>query len=738
MLGRENREPKLMRTLPVPMRRTLWLLGMLYVLYLIAGNIFLNSPLARTEVNRKPQVFHAQWAWAWTLWPGQIYAHDLRLHGQARQLLWSAQGDAASGRIMLWPLFRHELRLGLVRTSAVRLDIQPVSNDLKPPPWRRDAWRVTADRVDTASLRQVRLGALVADGDGEAEVGFTHQLRGGSTAILPSHLVMPKARVHYGQRELLHDARLDVRFAFDPFVHDQLPGWQKLERAKIHAVAEGTTPAITLGADKAGAPAVVRSPRGGHLSADMLLDHGTLMPGGHLQWNAPLAITDADGTRQQRRGQLDLAVRGAAVTIDARVPPPAGSAAAPDQLQAHLQFASRHVFPRRSASEVLRLLSGSAEGRWHFPSLSWLTPLAMSSPWLRLDGAGDIVGILRIDAGKLAPGTRIDVPQVALVADILDNVFAGRAQAQARVVAGTGGARLLADLAMEHFALASRAAPDQAYLRGHALQVNLQSSNDLAEFRQAFTARLHFAQADIPDLRAYNRYLPGKSLYFLQGSGQMSTDFNIDGKGDVSAGRMQMSSAAARLALGVSRLAGRLTMDTRIDRAQRAGHAFDLRNFTLGLDGVRVDGSSAPPWWGRVTLQHGRLDWDRPMRLRGSATLVMKDVSLLLSLFADRHAFPKWVANVIDDGRATAHAEVEAQRGDFILDHLVASNQRVDLFAHLRVSDGKPSGDLYARWGVLGLGVALADGKRHFHLLHAQRWYQAQPDLIPADATAAR
>ena len=254
--------------------------------------------------------------------------------------------------------------------------------------------------------------------------------------------------------------------------------------------------------------------------------------------------------------------------------------------------------------------------------------------------------------------------------------------------------------------------------------MNLQSSNDLARFRQAFTARLRFAQADIPDLRAYNRYLPGKSLYFLHGSGQMSTDFSIDGKGDVSAGRLQMISAAVRLALGVSRLADKLTMDTRIDRARRAGHAFDLKHFTLGLDGVRVEGSNAPPWWARVTLQDGRLDWDYPMRLRGSATLVMKDVSLLLSLFADRSAFSKWIANVVDDGQVTAHAEIEAQRGDFILDHLVASNQRVDLFAHLRVSDGKPSGDLYARWGVLGLGAALADGKRHFHLLHAQRWYQ--------------
>jgi hypothetical protein len=738
MLGHESREPDLMRRLPAPLRRLLWLLGVLYVIYLIAGNVFLNSPLAPAEVNRKPQVFHAQWAWAWTLWPGQIAAHDLQLRGQARRLLWSAQGESASGRIMLWPLLRRELRFSLVRTTAVNLDIQPTRIDLKPPPWRSDAWRITVDRVSTGSLRQVRMGDLVADGDGEAELGFTHQLRGGSTTIAPSRVLMSKARLHYRKIELLHDAGLDVHFAVDAFTHEQPPGWRKLERANIQVVAEGATPAVALGADAAGTRAAAQSTLKGHLSADFSLDHGTLAPGGRLQWNAPVAITDADGKQEQRRGQLDLAVQPAAVMLHARIPPTPGSAsnATTNQLEAHLQFASRRVLPWRSTSEVLRLLSGSIDGRWHFASLDWLTPLTMSHPWLRLNGSGDIAGALRIDAGHLQPGTHVEVPQVALVANILDNVFAGNARAKASVVAAPDGGRLLADLMVDRFTLAPRAASGQAYLRGRALQVNLRSSDDLARLRQLFTARLHFEDAQIPDLRTYNRYLPGKSLYFLQGSGLMSTDFTLDGNGDVSAGRMQMSSKAARLALGVSRLRGQLSLDTQLDRAKkRAGHAFDLQAFTLGLDGVRVEGSSAPPWWARVTLQHGRLDWDRPMRLRGDATLMMKDVGLLLSLFADRSAFPKWITNVINDGQATAHARIEAQRGDFILDHLVASNKRVDLFAHLRVRDGQPEGDLYARWGVLGLGVALANGKRDFHLLHAQRWYESQPDLIPPEAT---
>ncbi|TAM61341.1 MAG: hypothetical protein EPN49_07190 [Rhodanobacter sp.] len=739
MLPDRDHEPNLMRNLPVPLRRLLWLSGTLYVLYLIAGNLFLNSPAAFATINRKPQVFHVQWSWAWTLWPGQIHAHDLRLRGQMRKLLWNAQGASADGRILLWPLLRRELRFGTVRATAVKVEVQPAGIDLKPPPWRSDAWHITVERISTTSLRQMRFGNLVIDGDGEAGIGFTHQMHGGATTVFPSHVSMPDARLRYGKQALLRDARFDVRFAFDPFTYEQPPGWKKIERAQIRLKMDGVTPSIALGADKAGALAITRAPLGGHLSADFALDHGTLAPGGRLQWNAPVAITDADGTQQRRRGQLDLAVQPAAVTIHARILAPGdveGTRGA-NRLEADLQLASRRLFLRRSSREMIRLLSGTAEWRWHFASLRWLTPLTAARSWLRLAGAGDIDGALHIAAGKLLPGSHVEVPQAGFAAGLLGNVFAGNARAQARVEAGKGGARTAVGMWADPFTLAPRGAPAQAYLRGHALQLHLQTSAELADLGRDFTARLQFADAEVPDLRAYNRYLPGKSLRFLGGRGRMSTEFTVDDKGDVSAGHLQMSSPDARIALGVSRLDGQLKMDTRLDRAARAGHAYDLKHFTLDLDGVRVAGSRAPPWWVRISLQDSHLDWDRPMRLRGSVTMVMKNLSLLLSLYADRSALPHWITRVIDDGQATAHARIVAQHSDFILDHLVAGNERVDLFAHLRISDGKPSGDLYARWGILGLAVALDDGKRDFHWIHAGRWYRAQPDLLPAAMTAA-
>ena len=151
----------------------------------------------------------------------------------------------------------------------------------------------------------------------------------------------------------------------------------------------------------------------------------------------------------------------------------------------------------------------------------------------------------------------------------------------------------------------------------------------------------------------------------------------------------------------------------------------------LRLDGVRL--ASAPadgPWWAQLSMPGGRFGWQAPLRLDGAASLRMKDVGILLALFAERSAFPKWVGKLIDEGEVAATSRVRVDGKSVVLDRLSAHNARVDLQARLRLSGNQPYGDLYARWGVLGLGVQLQGGKRDLHLVGAKRWYDSRPPLL--------
>lgn len=730
MLRLMPNEPKPTRViLPTFLRRSLWTLGVLYVVYLVAGNLFLNSASAMRLLNRRPEAFQVQWSHAETWWPGYLRVSNLRLRGQAREWLWVAEGENASGRVLLWPLFRHEIRFKSVEATQVDVTVQSAKDDLKPLPWNADAWWITADRIQTTSLRKLQWNDLLLTGATTAVVGFTHQLRGGITRIFASDIRSRQAVLGYGSHWRSQDVDFNLHFSSDAFTHDQPPGWRKLELATFRLAFEGTTPALNLG-DTPAAPADALSKVDGHLSADITLDHGVLAEGGRAHWKGVVAAADASGVARREWGEGHLLVRKEQVDWQLAIPA-AADALATDHLALDMSFDSQRILPIRSSSETMKLLSGSVAAHWHFASLSWLKPLASKKPWLQWDGAGEVDTALHIEHGHLQPGSRLDIPQLDLVANILGNRFSGVASAKGSVVSTSSGASSVMNMSVRKFVLSPVASRGHPYLRGAGMQLNLQSSDDLSRFRDTALAHLQFSDAEVPDLQAYNHYLPGRSLFFIAGHGSMSADLNIDGEGDVSAGRMQMRTQAAQIALGSSRLTGNLNMDTQLAVAKRTGHAFDLRHFSLSMDGVHMDGVNDPSWWTTITLERGRLDWDRPMQLDALASMRMKNVSVLLALFAKRSAFPAWIGHIVDDGEAQATSRIQAGRGEFVMDDLQASNKRIQFLARLRIADGKPDGDVYARWGLLSVGVALANDQRQFHWAHAASWYQAQPALLP-------
>ena len=52
--------------------RVLLALVGLYALYLVAGNLFLNTPIGPSTINRKPEKFQMHWDSGSTWWPGQV------------------------------------------------------------------------------------------------------------------------------------------------------------------------------------------------------------------------------------------------------------------------------------------------------------------------------------------------------------------------------------------------------------------------------------------------------------------------------------------------------------------------------------------------------------------------------------------------------------------------------------------------------------------------------------------
>lgn len=713
------------------LRAGTWLL-VCELAYVVAATLFLNSARFAAIVNREPDRYFARWEWAASAYPGHVYARRVVMGGHARLNRWTVAADSAHGRIRVLPLLRKEVRFGRIRAHEVSFDVRRVAEDM--PSRRRDEtrpWTLSFAAITTPTLRRLDYYAVRVEGTGEASFSLVKRLRGGTLEVEPSTLHMPDARLSVDGLPLLVDGRLDFSVSLPAHIRAQAQGIEKLALVDATMKIAGRAPGLDLQSrEGAGALPIEARAGAGHVSADLVMERGALMPGSRLDWAAPVTALGKDGTL--RRHRLDVALRVAreGLFLAARIP---RQPSLPDVLHADLQVAERRIDPDDWLAPV-RASSGRVVLGWRFGSLAWADALLGTREWLRLEGAADVRADVRLRDGRIVEGSTFAMDDARLQADVLDNRFTGAARARGRVERDGNVQRTRIDIVADRFRLAPRESPEATYVRGRDLRLDLRSTGDLARFHEELDARLRFDDAEIPDLRAYNRYLPQRSLSLLGGTGRASGDLSLDRGGDVVHGRLQVHGTGARVAFGVSRLSGDLQLDSRLRRAERTGRAYSLEGFSLGLDNVRLEGDDAGPWWARFALDDGQLAWQEPFEVSGRGRLKMKDVSVLLALFAERSAFPKWAGRIVDAGQAEATGRLRIRGDEVVLDGIEARNDRVDLLARLRIAAGQPSGDLYARWGILGLGVGLEGGQRKLHLAGAREWYDARPALLPAEA----
>ncbi|MDI9239619.1 hypothetical protein QLQ15_11960 [Lysobacter sp. LF1] len=729
----------------IPPRWRLWgrriALGVvgLYAVYLIAGNLFLNTPIGEWTANRKPEKFHIEWGPGVTWWPGRVTVWDVKLGGQAGRTRWAVQADKASGRVAILPLLHKEVRVPDVTASGVTGDVDTVGARRPPPVARPGGWILNFQRIRSDSIRGGRYAGLVLEGDGRAEVGFYKQLRGGALELMPSTAHFDRARLSVGKQELLSEGRIDAHFAIARHTRAQASGIRKLVLTDASLELQGKVAALRTGVDAAGKMSFATVPGQGTANAKIGFARGTITPGSTLRWHMPITGKDVSG--HARAGALDVGLdAGRDLHVTARSPAQADN---PLSLDADLVVRGTQI-PLQDPRSLLPRSSGHVVGRWQFSSLRWLGAFFTDATWLSLDGAGLVDADLRVVDGRVAVGSRVSVPEVEATAHVMGNRIRGRARAEGRLDGGKDGEPLPSlELVMERFNIAADDAPDRPYVDGRDLRLSMQTvkpfrreqlkqADAMQRVREALKARLTFSNAHVPDLRAHNRYLPQQHLRFDGGSGTLSGDLTLDGAGDVGTGSVRIGASNARMHVAGLALRGNIDVDTPLRRADLTGHSFNIDGTRVGLTGISFtepSGESRSGWWARIQLERARMDWDRPISIDARANVTMKDVGFLLSLFSKQREYPKWVYKMIDSGQAQVGANIRWKGETLVLDRVVASNQRYDLKARLKLRGKSRTGSLYAKWGLLSCAVGVNNGQRDFHLVRAQQWYDSQPDL---------
>lgn len=703
--------------------------------YLLIGNVVLNTALGSALINRKPEAFTLEWRFALTLWPAHAIAWDVHARGHVRRIVWHAHADRATGSVALLSLLARELRMPGIRAHEVRAVIEQVDHDRLPPPPREGGWTLRFDRIATDSLRSIRAEDYRIEGGGTAEFGMLKQLRGGPIEIFPSRLNMAAANVYDLDTLWLSNAAIEAGFAMSRHARDQAQGLARLKFASASLAINGRTPTLLLdlgatGDDNTTALRAKIEPgnatavdSGGAMALQIAMDRGIVVADSRFDLEVPVHSVEAGATTALGQAVASLSIKGEDIHAGVLLPPPPGSHG---HVDARLVLKGRELPFDGDWDALLPRTSGRAEIKWRFGSLRWFAPLFARVPWLDIDGAGEIDAHLIVEQGRLAEGSRLNVPAVDAKIDVLDNRFTGRASAIGTIEGAGDSRQTRLALKIGEFRMSPRDEADRIYVRGRDLMLDLVANGHLADMRESLDAHLRFERAEVPDLTVYNRYLPNKGFRFVGGRGSLSGDLRLDAAGDVGTGSVRVGARGASLALGDLDISADVELDTRLRRADLAKRQFHLDGSTVSITHLRaLDDERAldHDWWARVTIDRGRIDWARPLEVDASLSATARNAGLLLSLFAHKRDYPRWVFGLVDAGEAQLEGRLRMNGHALSLDPFRAGNRRFDVQTRLRIADRQPLGALLIGWRRLAVAVELARGERDWHMIKAKDWF---------------
>ncbi|MDV2450425.1 hypothetical protein [Xanthomonas hortorum] len=612
-------------------------------------------------------------------------------------------------------------------SQSAQVSEPPASTLPTAPAWTLQFDRIVADQVQALTLRQLHI-----EGDGQLQLGVFKQLRGGPMELFPSRATFDNARMRWDNSEVLRNGQLRIEASIARHAPDQARGLALLQLTNALVAVHGDTAALDVTRNAQGRHTVATRAGKGRADGELRWTRGALQPGSQLQWRAPLR--DSARAPAALLGELTAQLQvDQDMRLQVRMPEPADAGLT---LDADLRVQGRQL-PLQSMRSLLPRTSGHARVHWQLASLSWIPALFPDVDWLTLEGDGLVDADLRIDRGQLGAGSRLQVPHVRAHVGVMGHAIDGQASADLRVDADANGQLLPAlVLQMQQFSIAHSDAPTRPFVQGRDLRLDLQTRADarnLATLRDATRAHLVFANARVPDLRAYNRYLPQQQLRFDGGNGVLSGDLQIEPGGRIGKGGLRIGARAARLQFAGLALRGDVDADLRLQRGDLRAENFRLDASTIQLRNIGFtgpDGQRRDGWWARIVLEDTRMQWRKPIGVDGRVRIQVRDLAFLMSLYARDRSIPNWMLRLVDAGQAQVTGRVHWQDDTVIVDRLQARNERFQVDARLRLQGTQRSGSLLARWGMLSAAVGLRGDTPEWHLLRAPQWYQAQPDLL--------
>ncbi|MWJ27502.1 hypothetical protein GPM19_04645 [Halomonas sp. ZH2S] len=376
--------------------------------------------------------------------------------------------------------------------------------------------------------------------------------------------------------------------------------------------------------------------------------------------------------------------------------------------------------------------SGQVVAEGMVQHLGFLNTFLPDAHGLAVDGNGQLRLQLDFEGNRPLPGSRLRINADNLYVGFLDHQARGRGELTAQIDPDDH-AQL--SLVLPRFEL-RRTDDPRPHLEGRhfALVTQTRQLSQLLNTPDPrdFVTQISLPITQVPDLRRYNAYLPEEAgITFLGGQASLSSEMTL--KGLKAEGNLELQAFGAELSLLDQHLRGDLTLAIILSEGDLKARRFQADGSRLRLDNVQRlsterQGAGDPQgdagWWVQLDLQQARLHWAQPLTLESQLQLSMRDSGLLARLFLQRARDNPWLGRLLNVRNIEGTAQLDLDENQVELrDIQLHGGENLSLLADLMLSDSTASGALYARLGVLALGVGLKENSPELHLISPRRWF---------------
>ena len=370
-------------------------------------------------------------------------------------------------------------------------------------------------------------------------------------------------------------------------------------------------------------------------------------------------------------------------------------------------------------------LSGVVRLEGSVANIGFINSFLKNSQGLKFSGNGLLNADLRFLDGQMSPGSKLLITSGNLSSRFLDFEANGSGMVTARIEGEADAPVAKFESSIKSFRL-RRLGETASYVSGDVFQITtVGRSFDSIQGLQNLDTSVRLIAAEIPDITVYNSYLPENAgISIVSGKGKIAGEFRLNGGSG--SGNLDMQAEGVEVNVRGQAIRGDLRINTRLADGNLKKMIFDVSGTRLRIENgsfLSKNGTQAEEWWGQLDIKHGHMTWKRPLLLNAALNLHLRDSGLLVHLFAEQKK--QWLNDLLTIKNVTGETKVLLNGKSILLRKVRITGEQLLVLADVHLSEKKIRGGMYARYGILRMGIELEDEGRTLKLLKPRKWYDS-------------